>query len=76
MEDAKYHFPYKMTVATEKGKVSFFILLFVASAGFMTLMGLELFVKLMGAALFNATKSFLVNFENFTTLNSTAVHDF
>ena len=75
MESAKYHPSSRMMVATEERKVAFVLLLFVALAGFMILTGLELFVKLTGSALLNATKSFLFNFENFTTLNSTAVHD-
>ena len=69
MEGAQYHFPI------EKGKVSFFLLLFVALAGFTILTGVEMFAKLTGSALLNATKSFLFNFENVTTLNSTAVYD-
>ena len=76
MESAKYHSPSKMMVATGERKVAFVLLLFVALAGFMILTGLELFVKLTGSALLNVTKSFLFNFQNFTTLNSTAVHDF
>ena len=70
MQAAKHHFPFS------KGKVSFLFLLFVALAGFMILTGIELFVKLTGSAFLNATKSFLFNFDNFTTLNSTAVHHF
>ena len=75
MEGVQYHSPYKMSVTAEKGKVSFFFLLFVA-LGFTILTGVELFAKLTGSALFNATKSLSFNFENFTTLNSTAVHHF
>ena len=76
MEGTKHDSPYKMSVAAEKGKVPFFFLLFVALVGFMILTGLELFVKSTVSALLNVTKSFLFNFENFTILNSTAVHDF
>ena len=69
MEGAQYHFPI------EKGKVSFFLLLFVALAGFTILTGIEMFAKLTGSALLNATKSFLFNFKNVTDTNSTAVYD-
>ena len=70
MQAAKYHSPFS------KGKVSFLFLLFVALAGFMILTGIELFVKLTGSAFLNATNSILFNFNNFTALNSTAVHHF
>ena len=76
MESTKYHSPSKKPVAAEERKVAFVLLLFVALVGFMILTGFELFVKLTRSALLNATESFLFNFENFTTLNSTAVHDF
>ena len=77
MESAKYHSPSKMTVTGEERKVAFFLLLFIALAGFTILTGVEMFVNLTGSALLNVTKFLLLkNFENFTILNSTAVHDF
>ena len=70
----KYHSPCKMT----EGKVAFCYVLFVALAGIMVWMGLELFMKRTLSALLNVTKFVLLkNFvENFTILNSTAVQDF
>ena len=76
MESPKYHPPSKMMVAAEERKVAFVLLLFVALAGFMILTGFELIVKSMGSALFNVTKAVLLNLENITTFNSTAVHHF
>ena len=82
MESAKYRSLLKMMVAVEKGKVSFFFLLTVASAGFLIWMWLEVFMKLevlmksVVPALLIDIKCLLLNFANVTCLNSTDVYDF
>ena len=81
MESAKYHSPYKMSVVVEKGKVPFFCLLYVALAGFMIWMWLDVFMKFevfmkMVSDLFIDIKCLLLNFANVTCLNSTDVYNF